>query len=77
GRSPIGQYHVEVRKCPVKGSITWGEDIQVSLLETGKSVKCHAVVRSLALFDLRASADHLQLEWLSVTELRACHPSFE
>ena len=59
--SPNGQYHVEVRKCPEKGSITWGEEIQVSLLETGKSEKCHAVVRSLAQFDLRASADQLQL----------------
>ena len=58
--SPNGQYHVEVRKCPEKGSITWGEEIQVSLLETGKSEKCHAVVRSLAQFDLRASADQLQ-----------------
>ncbi len=38
--SPNGQYHVEVRKCPEKGSITWGEEIQVSLLETGKSEKC-------------------------------------
>ncbi|HGH4375112.1 TPA: hypothetical protein ACJIVN_001205 [Pseudomonas aeruginosa] len=75
--SPNEQYHVEVRKCPEKGSITWGEEIQVSLLETGKSEKCHAVVRSLAQFDLRASADQLQLEWLSDTELRAWHPSFE
>ncbi|HBN7845303.1 TPA: hypothetical protein L3618_005715, partial [Pseudomonas aeruginosa] len=24
--SPNGQYHVEVRKCPEKGSITWGEE---------------------------------------------------
>ena len=31
------------------------------LLETGKSEKCHAVVQSLAQFDLRASADQLQL----------------
>ncbi|HBO3685688.1 TPA: hypothetical protein ONA18_005717 [Pseudomonas aeruginosa] len=76
--SPNGEYHVEVRKCPEKGSITWGEEIQVSLLETGKSEKCHSVVRSLAQFDLRASStDELQLEWLSDTELRAWHPSFE
>lgn len=47
------------------------------LLETGKSEKCHSVVQSLAQFDLRASADELQLEWLSDTELRAWHPSFE
>lgn len=76
--SPNGEYHVEVRKCPEKGSITWGEEIQVSLLETGKSEKCHSVVLSLAQFDLRASStDELQLEWLSDTELRAWHPSFE
>lgn len=42
-----------------------------------KSEKCHSVVQSLAQFDLRASADQLQLEWLSDTELRAWHPSFE
>ncbi len=54
-----------------------GEEIQVSLLETGKSEKCHSVVQSLAQFDLRASADELQLEWLSDTELRAWHPGFE
>ncbi|MGV8664357.1 hypothetical protein ACV357_35735, partial [Pseudomonas aeruginosa] len=35
--SPNGQYHIEGRKCPVKGSNTWGEEIQVSLRVPGNS----------------------------------------
>ena len=44
--------------------------------ETGKSEKCHSVVQSLAQFDLRIRG-RIATGWLSDTELRAWHPSFE
>lgn len=74
--SPGGKYHVEVRKCPQAGALTWTEKTQVSVLEPGVSEACQSAVKSLAQFDAPTPEDQLQLEWLSDTELRAWHPSF-
>ncbi|RBL84796.1 hypothetical protein DDE05_21560 [Streptomyces cavourensis] len=74
--SPDGKYHVEVRKCPQAGSLTWTEKTQVSILDRGVSEACQSAVKSLAQFDAPTPEDQLQLEWLSDTELRAWHPSF-
>ncbi|HCF2340387.1 hypothetical protein ABZR71_03370 [Pseudomonas paraeruginosa] len=74
--SPDGRYHVELRKCPENGLLSRGEVIQVSLLVAGVSEKCSSALNALAQFDLRATADELQLEWLSNTEFRAWHPTF-
>lgn len=74
--SPSGKYHVEIRKCPEKGTLTWGESLQVSVLESGRSEKCNTFISALAQFDGLESADQLQLEWTSDTELRAWLPSF-
>lgn len=74
--SPGGTYHVEIRQCPERGSITWGQSLQVSVLEAGKSEKCNTFISALAQFGGQESADQLQLQWLSETELRAWLPSF-
>ncbi|MGE8677687.1 MAG: hypothetical protein ACN6PE_03650 [Achromobacter marplatensis] len=74
--SPNGKYHVEVRKCPQSGSLTWTEKAQVSVLESGVSEACQSAVKALVQFDAPTPEEQLQLEWLSDTELRAWHPSF-
>lgn len=75
--SPQGQYHVEVRKCPQPGSMTWTEQTQVSVLKAGTSENCQSAVNALAQFNSYSPDDQLQLEWLSDTELRAWHPGFD
>ena len=74
--SPSGKYHVEVRKCPQRGSLTWDEQTQVSVLEAGASEKCNAFILALAQFQSYSPDDQLRLEWVSDTELRASHPAF-
>lgn len=75
--SPQGQYHVEVRKCPQPGSMTWTEQTQVSVLKSGTSENCQSAVNALAQFKSPWPDDQLQLEWLSDAELRAWHPGFD
>ncbi|MGE8639476.1 MAG: hypothetical protein ACN6PR_12580 [Achromobacter sp.] len=75
--SPQGQYHVEVRKCPQPGSMTWTEQTQVSVLKSGTSENCQSAVNALAQFNSLSPDDQLQLEWLSDAELRAWHPGFD
>ncbi|MBC9904973.1 hypothetical protein IAG32_12180 [Achromobacter xylosoxidans] len=75
--SPDGKYHVEVRKCPQRGSLTWDEQTQVSVVEAGVSEKCNAFIVALTQFRSYAPDEQLQLEWISDTELRAWHPAFE
>lgn len=75
--SPGGKYHVEVRKCPQRGSLTWAEKTQVSVLEFGVSEKCNAFMAALTQFDSYSPDEQLQLEWTSDTELRAWHPAFD
>lgn len=75
--SPDGKYHVEVRKCPQRGSLTWDEQTQVSVVEAGVSEKCNAFIVALTQFRSYTPDEQLQLEWLSDTELRAWHPAFE
>lgn len=74
--SPNGRYHVEVRKCPQSGALTWSEKLQVSVLEPGQSAECQSAVNPLVQFDTAAPENQLQLEWLSDHELRAWHPDF-
>ncbi|MGB3431431.1 hypothetical protein [Achromobacter sp.] len=74
--SPSGKYHVEVRQCPQRGSLTWGEQTQVSVLEAGVSEKCNAFISALTQFQSNSLDDQLRLEWVSDTELRARHPTF-
>ncbi|ASV88419.1 putative lipoprotein (plasmid) [Ochrobactrum quorumnocens] len=74
--SPSGQYHVEVRKCPQNGSLTWAETTQVSILKSGTSEKCQSATNALVQFYGFAPADQLEIKWMSDTELRAWHPSF-
>ncbi len=75
--SPQGQYHVEVRKCPQPGAMTWTEKTQVSVLKSGTSENCQSAVNALAQFGSFSPDDQLQLEWISDVELRAWHPSFD
>lgn len=74
--SPSGKYHVEVRQCPERGTLTWGEQTQVSVLAAGVSEKCNAFISALTQFQCRSPDDQLRLEWVSDTELRASHPAF-
>jgi hypothetical protein len=74
--SPSGQYHVEIRNCPQNGSLTWTETTQVSVLKSGISEKCQSAINALVQFDGSAPVDQLQIKWMSDTELRAWHPSF-
>jgi len=74
--SPGGKYHVEVRQCPQRGSLTWGEQTQVSVLAAGVSEKCNAFISALTQFQSKSLDDQLRLEWVSDTELRAWHPAF-
>lgn len=73
--SPSGKYHVEVRKCPQRGSLTWGEQTQVSVLAAGVSEKCNAFISALTQFQANSPEDQLRLEWVSDTELKASHPA--
>ena len=50
--SPDGKYHVEVRKCPQAGSLTWTEKTQVSILDRGVSEACQSAVKSLSLIHI-------------------------
>lgn len=74
--SPGGDYHVEVRKCPQAGSLTWSEMTQVSVLKAADSERCHSSLNSLAQFHSVSPDEDLQLEWLRNSQLRAWHPSF-
>lgn len=73
--SPSGKYHVEVRQCPQRGTLTWGEQTQVSVLEAGVSEKCNAFISALTQFQSSSPDDQLRLEWISDTELKASHPA--
>ncbi len=79
--SPDGKHHVEVRRCPESGSITWGEKLQVSVLDAGVSAACQSAVEPWAQFDITTpeppKLDLLQLEWTSDTQLRAWYPGFK
>lgn len=75
--SPNGNYHVEVRKCPQRGSMTSGEQTQVSVLKAGTSENCNSAVNALTQFGSYAPDDQLQLQWISNAELRAWHPGFD
>ncbi|MCV4286919.1 hypothetical protein OH708_03260 [Pseudomonas capsici] len=79
--SPDGKHHVEVRRCPESGSITWGEKLQVSVLDAGVSAACQSAVEPWAQFDITTpeppKLDLLQLEWASDTQLRAWYPGFK
>lgn len=75
--SPDGKYHVEVRKCPQRGSLTRSEKTQVSLLPAGASEPCNAFVAALAQFQSPTPDDQLEIQWVSETEVRAWHPGFE
>lgn len=57
--------------------MTWTEQTQVSILESGTSEACQSAVHALAQFGSYAPDDQLQLEWISDTELRAWHPGFD
>ncbi|MBX8548121.1 hypothetical protein K5D68_00695 [Pseudomonas cichorii] len=79
--SPDGKHHVEVRRCPESGSMTWGEKLQVSVLDAGVSAACQSAVEAWAQFDIDTpespKPDQLQLQWASDTELRAWYPGFK
>lgn len=74
--SPNKQYHVEVRKCPQVGSLTWSEEEQASILKAGHSGVCHSSEGAIEQFSVNAPEDQLELEWNSETQLRAWHPRF-
>ncbi len=68
-QSPNGKYHVEVRKCPQSGSLTWTEKAQVSVLESGVSEECQSAVKALAQFDAPTEP---VLWWLWERAARIC-----
>lgn len=74
--SPSGQYHVELRKCPQVGSLTWSEEVQATVLVAGKRGVCHSSKDAIAQFSVNAPESDLELEWISDTQLRAWHPKF-
>lgn len=74
--SPNGQYHVEVRKCPQVGSLTWSEEVQATVLVAGRQGVCHSSKDAIAQFSVNTPEDDLELEWVSDTQLRAWHPKF-
>ena len=74
--SPDGRYHVEVRECPAVGSLNGGVATQATVLEAQTQGICHSSVNTIAQFSVNSPSDLLQLEWMSSTELRAWHPSF-
>lgn len=78
--SPSGKYHAQVRSCPETGSITWGEQLEVNILEAGVSEDCHSDVQSFTGFKARPpglAVEQLQLEWLSDTQFRAWYPGLK
>ena len=78
--SPNGKYHAQVRSCPETGSITWGEQLEVSILEVGVGEECHSAVKSLTGFKAGPpglAVEQLQLEWLSDTQFRAWYPGLK
>ncbi|WP_095093702.1 hypothetical protein [Pseudomonas sp. Irchel 3A5] len=78
--SPNGKYHAQVRSCPETGSITWGEQLEVRILEAGVSEECHSQVQSFTGFKASPpglAVEQLQLEWLSDTQFRAWYPGLK
>lgn len=78
--SPSGKYHAQVRSCSESGSITWGEQLEVNILEAGVSEVCHSQVKSFTGFNASPpglALDQLQLEWLSDTQFRAWYPGMK
>lgn len=78
--SPSGKYHAQVRHCPETGSITWGEQLEVYILEAGVSSRCHSLVEPLVGFDAGPPGlrlDQLQVEWVTDTQVRAWYPGLK
>lgn len=78
--SPNGKYHAQVRSCPETGSITRGEQLEVSVVEVGVGEECHSAVKSLTGFKASPpglAVEQLQLEWLSDTQFRAWYPGLK
>lgn len=75
--SPQGTYHVEVKQCRANDAMFGPPtQLQVSILQTGKTENCRALIHSINQFIVYGLDQPLHLQWQSETELLAIHPRF-
>ncbi|MDM1758080.1 MULTISPECIES: hypothetical protein [unclassified Acinetobacter] len=73
--SPNKTYRIEVLQCQENGSFWGTEKLQIAVPSKGTS-KCQSAVDTYIVFSSGMPLSDLQLEWISDTEIRAWHPSF-